>query len=113
MNISFDVVPKPDGDILYSAQIEWCGLEVINITIYYKIVFKYGENSQPVTFRDTSIDVCKTIRGLNADFFLKTIVAELKKNIDFELKCPFKKVCRKILAFLFLTSIVFHSAFTR
>lgn len=41
----------------------------------------------------TSTNVCRMYQGILGDFLSKTIMDDLHKFIDFDLKCPFKKVC--------------------
>jgi hypothetical protein len=92
-NATYTVTRKPDGDIVLSVEVEWCGLTFSTLMVYYKVYTEQPGGSRSYDkFRDKSFDLCKIAQGFTTDLVLRTITEEVKKCADFEMKCPFKKV---------------------
>jgi hypothetical protein len=68
--------------------------DVSKITIF--LTFSIGKDKNDKNYErtvlKTSISACKMMQGVVGDFVTKTMMHTLKDYVDFELKCPFKKV---------------------
>jgi hypothetical protein len=52
---------------------------------------KNDQNYENVLIR-SSINVCKMLQGVTGDFITRMLMHGIKNNVDFDMKCPFKKV---------------------
>jgi hypothetical protein len=55
---------------------------------------KNDRNYENVVMK-TSVDMCKMFQGVTGSFFTRMAMDNMKDMVDFELKCPVKKVKKK------------------
>lgn len=96
-NFSYNLSRSDSGDssinitVYYAEDIE---KQMIHYEIYVqkdKLDRNYGRQ-----LIKSSINVCRMVGGILSDFVAKMIMDDIQKYIDFELKCPFKKVSKLV-----------------
>jgi len=69
--------------------------DVTKFTVKFKLSIPKDKNDQNYekVLLDSATNVCKMAKGIVGDFLVKMIMEDFSKFADFNITCPWKKVC--------------------
>jgi hypothetical protein len=93
------------GKIAIKTAIGPTGSSLMNITFFLNqdvtvvkclVVFSIPKDKNDRNYENivikTTVDVCKMLQGVTGNFITRMAMENIKDMVDFELKCPLKKV---------------------
>jgi Protein of unknown function (DUF1091) len=100
-NFTHSIRKLDSGDTLLNFT-HYYAADIFKILIQFEFNVQKDKNDRNYERQliKTTVNVCKMSQGVLGDFLAKMIMENIHEFIDFEFKCPFKKVSWNILKFL-------------
>jgi hypothetical protein len=92
-NFTYNLVKSDSGDSSMNITYYY-GADIVKELIQFEIFVQKDQNDRNYERQliKTTINVCKMADGILGDFVARMIMDDLHKFIDFDLKCPFRRV---------------------
>lgn len=97
VNLTHNIAKAESGETTFNMTVYY-GTEIIKVMALISFNVQKDKNDRNCEREliRTSINICKMAQGVLGDFIAKMIMQDLHKFIDFDMKCPYKKVSRAL-----------------